>query len=126
MTSLPSKQHLSDSAIDAARAVTIEIVAETGSTNADLLARVPRLAGPVLRLAASQTAGRGRADSRLEAHGVGTGVPARRRPGPDGRSDLSALRSPGDGGRSVRAATRATASAQGATADTAEVRPSLA
>ena len=61
MTSLPSKQRLSDSAIDAARAVTIEIVAETGSTNADLLARVPGLAGPVLRLAASQTAGRGRA-----------------------------------------------------------------
>ena len=43
--------------------VTIEAVAETGSTNADLLARLPAgaLRGPVLRIAERQTAGRGRA-----------------------------------------------------------------
>ena len=61
MTSLSSQQHLSDRATGAARAVAIEIVAETGSTNADLLARAPSLAGPVLLVAGSQTAGRGRA-----------------------------------------------------------------
>lgn len=61
MTSLPSQQHLSDRATGAARAVAIEIVAETGSTNADLLARAASLAGPVLLVAGSQTAGRGRA-----------------------------------------------------------------
>jgi BirA family biotin operon repressor/biotin-[acetyl-CoA-carboxylase] ligase len=41
--------------------VAVEVVAETGSTNADLLARAPRLAAPVLLVAESQTAGRGRA-----------------------------------------------------------------
>jgi BirA family biotin operon repressor/biotin-[acetyl-CoA-carboxylase] ligase len=41
--------------------VAIEVVAETGSTNADLLARVDTLGGPVLRIAENQTAGRGRA-----------------------------------------------------------------
>jgi BirA family biotin operon repressor/biotin-[acetyl-CoA-carboxylase] ligase len=48
--------------------IDIEIVAETGSTNADLLARLPgastpgpKLNGPLLRLAERQTAGRGRA-----------------------------------------------------------------
>ncbi|MET0322367.1 MAG: biotin--[acetyl-CoA-carboxylase] ligase [Duganella sp.] len=41
--------------------VTIEAVAETGSTNADLLARLDALSGPVLRVADNQTAGRGRA-----------------------------------------------------------------
>lgn len=43
--------------------VAIEAVAETGSTNADLLARLPMggLSGPVLRIADVQTAGRGRA-----------------------------------------------------------------
>lgn len=41
--------------------VAIEVVAETGSTNADLLARCGQLAGPVLRIAGQQTAGRGRA-----------------------------------------------------------------
>lgn len=45
----------------AAAHVAIEVVAETGSTNADLLARVPQLSQPVLRWALSQTAGRGRA-----------------------------------------------------------------
>lgn len=41
--------------------VTIEAVAATGSTNADLLARIDTLRGPVLRVADSQSAGRGRA-----------------------------------------------------------------
>jgi len=41
--------------------IAIETVAETGSTNADLLARIGTLPGPVLRIAENQTAGRGRA-----------------------------------------------------------------
>lgn len=41
--------------------VAIEAVAETGSTNADLLARLDVLSGPLLRVADNQTAGRGRA-----------------------------------------------------------------
>ena len=46
---------------DHAKAVTMEVVAETGSTNVDLLARAGRLTAPVLLVAESQTAGRGRA-----------------------------------------------------------------
>lgn len=45
----------------AACGVTVEVVHETGSTNADLLARAPTLTGPVLLIAENQTAGRGRA-----------------------------------------------------------------
>lgn len=45
----------------AAQQVAIEVVAETGSTNADLLARLDRLTSPVLLIAERQTAGRGRA-----------------------------------------------------------------
>ena len=41
--------------------VAIEVVAETGSTNADLLARAAQLTGPVLLVAEHQSAGRGRA-----------------------------------------------------------------
>ena len=41
--------------------VAIEVVAETGSTNADLLARAAGLPGPTLLVALQQTAGRGRA-----------------------------------------------------------------
>lgn len=41
--------------------VAVEVVPETGSTNADLLARAPQLTAPVLRIAEHQTAGRGRA-----------------------------------------------------------------
>lgn len=57
---------LSASAISAhcatsATHVAIETVAETGSTNADLLARIGSLPGPLLRIADNQTAGRGRA-----------------------------------------------------------------
>ena len=44
-----------------ARKMAIEIIAETGSTNADLLARIDALAAPVLLIAEKQTAGRGRA-----------------------------------------------------------------
>ena len=41
--------------------VQIEVVAETGSTNTDLMRRAQTLAGPVLLVALHQTAGRGRA-----------------------------------------------------------------
>lgn len=41
--------------------VAVEVVHETGSTNADLLARAASLAGPLLLVAENQTAGRGRA-----------------------------------------------------------------
>jgi len=57
---------IASSSNDNAKAVAVEVVAETGSTNADLLARVTavdgaRLVTPVLLVAESQTAGRGRA-----------------------------------------------------------------
>jgi BirA family biotin operon repressor/biotin-[acetyl-CoA-carboxylase] ligase len=42
-------------------AVDIEVVAETGSTNADLMARAAQLARPTLLVAEHQSAGRGRA-----------------------------------------------------------------
>lgn len=45
----------------AGRAVDVEVVEETGSTNADLMARLSQLHRPVLRVALHQTAGRGRA-----------------------------------------------------------------
>ncbi|WP_323143222.1 biotin--[acetyl-CoA-carboxylase] ligase [Massilia phyllosphaerae] len=41
--------------------VAVEVVAETGSTNADLLARAATLSAPLLLIAEHQTAGRGRA-----------------------------------------------------------------
>jgi len=41
--------------------VGVEVVEETGSTNADLLARAATLSGPLLLVARNQTAGRGRA-----------------------------------------------------------------
>lgn len=41
--------------------VDVEVVAETGSTNADLMARLSLLQSPLLRVAERQTAGRGRA-----------------------------------------------------------------
>jgi len=46
---------------EGARRLDIRSVACTGSTNADLLARVDRLARPMLLVASRQTAGRGRA-----------------------------------------------------------------
>jgi BirA family biotin operon repressor/biotin-[acetyl-CoA-carboxylase] ligase len=45
----------------AAQSVHIQLVAETGSTNADLLAQVDTLPGTTLLIAEKQTAGRGRA-----------------------------------------------------------------
>lgn len=42
----------------------LELVFETGSTNADLLSRVPHLVQPTVRVAEVQTAGRGRAGRR--------------------------------------------------------------
>lgn len=42
-------------------AVDVEVVAQTGSTNADLLARAAQLARPTLLIAEHQSAGRGRA-----------------------------------------------------------------
>jgi len=44
-----------------ASGVAVEVVDETGSTNADLLARTATLVGPLLLVARNQTAGRGRA-----------------------------------------------------------------
>lgn len=44
-----------------AQQVAVEIVAETGSTNADLLERLEQLSSPLLLAAEVQTAGRGRA-----------------------------------------------------------------
>ncbi|KQQ92001.1 biotin--[acetyl-CoA-carboxylase] ligase [Massilia sp. Leaf139] len=41
--------------------IAVEVVEETGSTNADLLARAPTLTVPLLLVARNQTAGRGRA-----------------------------------------------------------------
>jgi BirA family biotin operon repressor/biotin-[acetyl-CoA-carboxylase] ligase len=73
MTSLPSAKRLAALCGPAARDIALEIVAETGSTNADLLARVSRadiatdtatdarLEVPTLLWAQSQTAGKGRA-----------------------------------------------------------------
>lgn len=45
----------------AAQAVSVRVVEETGSTNADLLAALPGLSAPTLLIAKNQTAGRGRA-----------------------------------------------------------------
>lgn len=51
--------------------VDIEVVAETGSTNADLLARLDLMDGPTLLIAERQSAGRGRAGrSWLSAPGA--------------------------------------------------------
>lgn len=69
----------------AAATVAVEVVAETGSTNADLLARIPNalaapaagtasplpvLSGPTLRLALQQNAGRGRAGRTWHSDGI--------------------------------------------------------
>lgn len=45
----------------AARHIAIRVVAETGSTNSDLLKAIPTLNGPMLLWAETQTAGKGRA-----------------------------------------------------------------
>jgi BirA family biotin operon repressor/biotin-[acetyl-CoA-carboxylase] ligase len=64
MTNMPSQ--LSSSQImslcrPAAQHVNVQIVNETGSTNADLIAQVDHLTSPTLLIAEKQTAGRGRA-----------------------------------------------------------------
>jgi BirA family biotin operon repressor/biotin-[acetyl-CoA-carboxylase] ligase len=61
MTNLPTSAGIAGYCRSAARQVAIEVVDETGSTNADLLARLDRLATPTLLIAHAQTAGRGRA-----------------------------------------------------------------
>lgn len=61
MDSLLSPPRLAALCRALAHQVTLELVAETGSTNADLLAELGRLRGPKLLVAEMQTAGRGRA-----------------------------------------------------------------
>jgi BirA family transcriptional regulator, biotin operon repressor / biotin---[acetyl-CoA-carboxylase] ligase len=61
MTPLLSSDQISILRSPSAQQVAIEVVAETGSTNADLLAKLDRLQGPTLLVAGTQTAGRGRA-----------------------------------------------------------------
>ncbi len=71
MTPLFSEDAIAARLSPAARRVAIEVVAQTGSTNADLLAKVDRLSQPTLRVAEMQSAGRGRAGrSWLSAAGV--------------------------------------------------------
>ncbi len=54
-------RRIADSSNENAKSVVIRVVAETGSTNTDLLAEIEALTNPVLLVALSQTAGRGRA-----------------------------------------------------------------
>jgi len=61
MTSLLSSAAITSRCAESASHVAVEVVAETGSTNADLLARIGSLQGPTLLIAERQTAGRGRA-----------------------------------------------------------------
>ncbi|HEX7633678.1 MAG TPA: biotin--[acetyl-CoA-carboxylase] ligase [Noviherbaspirillum sp.] len=56
-----SPERITDLCRPAAQQVTIRVVDETGSTNADLLAALPALNAPALLIAKAQTAGRGRA-----------------------------------------------------------------
>lgn len=61
MVSVYSAQDIAGACNGPARQVAIEIVTETGSTNADLMARLQDLKGATLLIAEKQTAGRGRA-----------------------------------------------------------------
>lgn len=71
MTPSLSAQRIAALCNAAARSIALEVVPETGSTNADLLARLNRLQGPLLLVAEKQTAGRGRAGrSWLSAPGA--------------------------------------------------------
>lgn len=56
-----SSQRIAEQLASFATAIAVEIVPETGSTNSDLLMRLPTLAAPTLLVALSQTHGRGRA-----------------------------------------------------------------
>jgi BirA family transcriptional regulator, biotin operon repressor / biotin---[acetyl-CoA-carboxylase] ligase len=60
MSFIYSAQDIAAACTGPASQVAIEVVGETGSTNADLMARVHALPGPTLLLAEKQTAGRGR------------------------------------------------------------------
>lgn len=57
----PNAEAIAALCASSASHVAIEVVAETGSTNADLLARCERLRAPLLLIAERQNAGRGRA-----------------------------------------------------------------
>ncbi len=71
MTPLLSGAEIKRRCAPCAAQVAIDVVAETGSTNADLLARLDRLDGPTLLIAEDQTAGRGRAGRKwLSAPGA--------------------------------------------------------
>jgi len=61
MSESPSSARIAALLRPAARSIEVQVVEETGSTNADVLAALPRLSGPVLLIAKTQTAGRGRA-----------------------------------------------------------------
>lgn len=61
MNSSLSAERITRLACTAAAVMAFEAVAETGSTNADLVARLASLPQPVLRVAERQIAGRGRA-----------------------------------------------------------------
>lgn len=61
MTEILTSERIAALLRPAAQHVTVRVVEETGSTNADLLAALPTLHGPVLLQAKRQTAGRGRA-----------------------------------------------------------------
>lgn len=61
MTSALDSERIASLCRSAAQCVTIRLVDETGSTNADLLSHLDTLSGPTLLVAKSQTAGRGRA-----------------------------------------------------------------
>jgi BirA family transcriptional regulator, biotin operon repressor / biotin---[acetyl-CoA-carboxylase] ligase len=61
MSSLLSSQSIAALCAPSARHIGVQVVAETGSTNADLLAQLDTLHHPMLLLAEKQTAGRGRA-----------------------------------------------------------------
>jgi BirA family transcriptional regulator, biotin operon repressor / biotin---[acetyl-CoA-carboxylase] ligase len=56
-----SAQRIAELCLSSVTPVAIEVVAETGSTNSDLLSRVSSLSMPTLLVAESQTQGRGRA-----------------------------------------------------------------
>lgn len=60
-TTTLSPQDIAAQCRPAAQHIRIQVVAETGSTNADLLAQIDSLPGPTLLVAEKQTAGRGRA-----------------------------------------------------------------
>lgn len=61
MISSLTSRRIADLSRNAQTGIAIEVVDETASTNADLLARLPELSGPTLLVAKRQTAGRGRA-----------------------------------------------------------------